>query len=154
MSEERICTLANADFAALAEEVMARGKGLRFRARGTSMAPFINDGDAVLISPLKGSPGLGDVVLVKTGGQGVYLHRVVKARRGRVITRGDARRIADDPVSPAAVLGRVTAVPGRGRNLHLRFPFKYLVAARPLAASVLSLPGLRPLGRAAARMLA
>ena len=65
----------------------------------------------------------------------------------------DACARDDDPVPLSAILGKVIAVPGRGRNLHLRFPFRVLIASWPDSRKMLARIGLLPLGRRVARFL-
>lgn len=116
------------DFAAIAREVLGRGKSLSFRARGRSMHPFIQDGDIVTVSPQKGSLTIGDVVLVEAGTGRVILHRIVKRQRAGVVTRGDAAFVCDDLIAYGNVLGSVSVVSGRGHAFHLKNPFKYMIA--------------------------
>ena len=60
---ERELFLAGPVFIGLLQTAMAKGAPFSFRARGSSMHPFIRDGDVITVSPLgEGSPGLGDVV--------------------------------------------------------------------------------------------
>ena len=52
--------LSGAAMLGLLEGVLSRGVPFRFRAGGSSMAPFIRDGDVISVSPLRGdSPGVG-----------------------------------------------------------------------------------------------
>ncbi len=146
--------IPNGEFASLAGEVIGRGAAVRFRARGTSMAPLINDRDVVVVAPAPAPPRRGDVVLARAAGGSVVLHRTVTAREGFVITRGDACRADDAPVPVSAILGRVVAVPGRGRNLHLGFPFRNLLATKHRFAAALARVGLRRLLGRAVRALA
>ena len=50
------------DFFDISEEILGKGKQFSFRARGTSMSPFIREGDTVIISPLSGPISIGDII--------------------------------------------------------------------------------------------
>ena len=55
-------------FIELLQATLAEGAPFTFRARGSSMHPFIKDGDVITVSPLgEDSPGLGDVVAFVQG---------------------------------------------------------------------------------------
>jgi hypothetical protein len=114
------------ELAALAAALLAEGRAVRITARGGSMAPFIRDGDAVLIESLRTAPRPGEVVLVRGTGGALALHRVVLRTPRGVVTRGDATAVDDEPVGPADLLGRAAAVRG-SRRLHLRAGFGRLV---------------------------
>lgn len=82
-----------------------------------SMQPVLRPGDVAVIAPAGvGSQGLpsGRVVLVEDSSMasGFYLHRVVGHDvQGRVITRGDANRVADTvPVEPERIKGQLRLV--------------------------------------------
>jgi len=117
--------MGQANFAALAGEILGGGSSLRFRARGASMQPFIRDGDILEVQP----PGVatlrcGDVVLCRPGGGRLVAHRVVRLIRDNrgttaVVTRGDALACSDLPVSWEQVLGRVVAVERNGKRIKL-----------------------------------
>jgi len=104
---------------------------------GTSMLPSIWPGDVVEVrrqSAAEISPG--DVVLCARPG-GFLAHRVLAKLPGptgeRLITRGDAQRTPDPPVSPEELLGRVTAILRNGRRLE-----PHLTRWARLASSVIS----------------
>ena len=99
-------------FADLAAEFLGRGIGVRFTARGSSMWPFIHDGDVLVVEPAAGETlRVGDVVLYRAGG-GVMAHRLVGRtaidEQPVLIIRGDGSRGAGDRVRPEQVLGRAT----------------------------------------------
>ena len=108
-------TLEHADFEALAKEILACANCLRFRASGSSMRPFIWDGDLIELYPLGPGPlRRGDVVLCRLGPGRLVLHRIVRlepsAAGPRLLIQGDARLAPDGSISAEAVLGRAVAV--------------------------------------------
>ncbi|MBI5640014.1 MAG: S26 family signal peptidase [Nitrospirae bacterium] len=116
------------EFAALASEVLKRGKNLSFIAQGASMSPFIKSGDTLKIKPLKGTPGVGDIVLLKDGAGRSVVHRITGKTKDGIITQGDANSFDDGLVTCDNLLGKVYKVSGRGYTFHLRFPFSYFIA--------------------------
>ncbi len=120
------------DFFDISEEILGKGKQFSFRARGTSMSPFIREGDTVIISPLSGPISIGDIVLAKTDSGSPVLHRVIKHFPTGVITKGDAVTEDDGFIIADDVFGKATQVSGSGFNFHLYFPFKYLISRRKM----------------------
>ena len=111
-------TLSRDDFGVLSAAVLERGDGLRFRARGNSMLPFIRDGDVLLVRPgLETRPG--DVVLCRAGDGRVLAHRVTRvheqSNRRSILLQGDAHPWSDGLFPLDDILGRVVAVE-RGRR--------------------------------------
>ena len=110
-------------FAALAEELTARGMGIRFQAAGQSMRPAIEDGETIEVRPARESQmRRGDIVLTQSGA-GMKAHRVVATgndERG-LVTRGDASAGEDAP-SSGRPLGKVVRVERNGRSVELAGP--------------------------------
>ena len=114
--------LSGAAVLGLLEGVLSRGVPFRFRAGGSSMAPFIRDGDVILVSPLRDdSPGVGEVVaFLHPETEKLVVHRVIGRREAGCLIQGDnAEGRTADLVSPRNVLGRVTRVERGGRNVRL-----------------------------------
>jgi signal peptidase I len=134
--------LSGAALKQLMEGVLGRGAPFRFRAGGSSMLPFVRDGDVICVSPLERAPGPGDVVAFVHATTGrLVVHRVV-ARRGDLYTlRGDnAGDGPDGEVGLDALLGRVTEVRRGDRPVRLGLgPERYLIA---VLSRVGWLPGL------------
>lgn len=100
-------------FAALCEDLLARGLGVRFRARGRSMQPNVKDGDVVEIRPVaRQEIRRGDIAFTRNGDK-LLLHRAVN-RHGAVVTRGDAGMGVDAPAE--VLLGKVISIE-RGRKV-------------------------------------
>jgi hypothetical protein len=82
---------------------------------GSSMRPLIPTGATALVDFGDREPGVGSVVLARSGGRFV-VHRVVAAptdrRPGRYILKGDAEAFADPRVHPDDVFGVVRAIRG------------------------------------------
>jgi hypothetical protein len=85
------------------------------------MQPFIRDGDVITVSPQPGA-GIrpGDVAafcLPDTGK--IAVHRVVARRDGGYLLRGDNASEADGLIPPGKVLGLVTRVERKGKEVRL-----------------------------------
>jgi len=108
-------------FDVFAQEILARGICLRFKACGSSMHPFIQDGDTIIIEPKTTSElNIGDVIFYRRP-QGSYIaHRLIKKNgSASFITKGDNLCSFDNPVPIAQTLGRVIAVERNGRCYRL-----------------------------------
>ena len=105
----------------LLRAVLDKGKPFRFRAKGSSMSPFVKDGDIITVSPLSGlSPRLGDVVAYVCAETGtLVVHRVVGRRGNCCLIWGDNAAEGCDLTPEANVLGRVTRVERNGKDVSL-----------------------------------
>jgi len=103
--------------AGLMRAVLDKGKPFRFEARGTSMHPFIRDGDVVTVVPLAGlDPRPGDVAaFVQPGTSGVRVHRIVKVEAGRYFLKGDNAPDVDGALARDMILGLVVRLERGGR---------------------------------------
>ncbi len=100
-----------AQFEAICRELLSRGLGVRFEARGASMSPSIRDGEivhvtGVIVSKLRKD----DIVLVKSN-DGFRVHRLVAVDylNDLFITRGDCGQQDDPPVRGDQILGWAVA---------------------------------------------
>jgi hypothetical protein len=122
----------------LLDGVVARGHTFRFRAGGSSMFPFIRDGDVVSIKPLDPDrvPRLGDVLAFNRNPDEasvahLVVHRLVGRSAQGYLLRGDHHppSHSDGMISPVALLGIVTGVERRGRTVRLGLgPERALIA--------------------------
>jgi hypothetical protein len=112
-------SLRAAEFAGLMQAVLAKGRAFRFCAGGTSMTPFIRDGDIITIAPLAGRvPRLGEVVAF--GGwdenhSGLVIHRIVGCSGQGFIVQGDGSACTSEFVALEQILGLVIRVERHGR---------------------------------------
>ena len=129
---------------------LARGVPLTLRAKGSSMHPFIKDGDLITVSPLKAhSPGLGDVVaFVQREAEKLVIHRMIRIKADAHFMKGDATTGVDSPVPRANVLGLVTRIQRDHKRVLIGLgPEKFIIA-------MLARKGLvNPLVRIGARLL-
>lgn len=98
-----------------------RGVPLRTMARGFSMHPFIRDQDVLTISPINDrKPRVGDVVAFnRQNTDWLAIHRIVRKTVAGWQLKGDNCAEADGVVLRENILGRVTRVQRRGREVRL-----------------------------------
>ena len=87
--------------------VLSRGRPLRFRARGFSMCPLVQDRDVVTISPLAGRAlCTGDIVACRLRPSGrLVIHRVRAVTAEGLLVQGDSAFLPDGLIPPDDVLG-------------------------------------------------
>lgn len=96
-------------FATLTGDLLARGVGFRFVARGRSMLPRIADGDILHVRPAHPAKiRVGDIVMFKAERE-FKAHRVIGRYGSTFFTRGDAAQDYDLPIRGDEILGRVVA---------------------------------------------
>jgi len=131
--------ISDDQFASLASEILAMGRSVRFRVRGGSMRPFIQDGDLLEIQPVRSNDiRLGDILLYHFGCQQLLVHRVVRVQKDVLlkggltsrcfVIQGDAAQRPDGCIKPEFVLGRVTSVEHAGHTRSLDNSFQRVLA--------------------------
>jgi len=128
-SEELV--LSSAELVDLMRQILSRGMPFRFRARGASMAPFIQDGDTISIVALMGNePGLGDVTAFLHPQTGrLVVHRVVGKHGRACLIQGDNAYGNPELVTLEYLQGKVTQVERNGRQIWLGLgPERYFIA--------------------------
>ena len=105
----------------LMKAVLERDLAFRFEARGTSMAPFIRSGDIVTIQPLRDRClSKGDVVaFTEPLTEKLYVHRIIKKTASRYAVKGDNVSLPDGVIPATRILGVVSKVERKGREVSL-----------------------------------
>jgi hypothetical protein len=123
-------SLSGPALARIAREVLARGHAFRFLAPGTSMSPFILDGDVITLVPFASACSLGDIVAYVPPDSGrLVVHRVVSVGSDRCRIQGD-NSLKEDGVFPfESILGVVARVERAGRSIRFGLgPERTLIA--------------------------
>ena len=94
---------------------LERGQGVRMTANGSSMLPFIHDGETVELMPPRSSLIRGDIVLAQSAEDKYVLHRVIQIEGDAVYLSGDAQKHCEGPLPRQAVLGRAVTTSRNGR---------------------------------------
>lgn len=129
VNKELLCS--DVEFEALAREVLAYGKPFRFTARGSSMQPFILDGDEVNICSVDSLKiRLGDILFARTGSDALVAHRVIRIKEDdgeRLFElQGDDCNRSDGFIAARNVLGKVCQVRRGDKFLDSRKPVRKL----------------------------
>jgi phage repressor protein C with HTH and peptisase S24 domain len=145
--------LSNAAQLALIDALTGRGAACRTTVRGSSMWPFIRDGDVVTVAPCDRWPRVGQVVAAASDEPArLVVHRVVQRRDGRWLTRGDNLSAADGYASREQILGRVVRVEHGGRAIRCGLgPEARVVAALSRSGVLVRLAPLLARARRAVR---
>jgi hypothetical protein len=132
----------------LLRDVINKGMPFRFRARGSSMSPFIKDGDLITISPTPDdSNSIGDVIAyICPRSKKLIVHRVVGKKGESLLVKGDYGPDGKEFVLKANILGRVRKVERNGEKVLLGLgPERYLISFLSRGGFLLSF--LSPLWR-------
>ncbi|MDF1515910.1 MAG: S24/S26 family peptidase [Anaerolineae bacterium] len=84
-----------------------RGQNVRMMVTGSSMRPFIMDGDAVELEDIQRLPQPGQIVQVQMNETKCIMHRVVRIEGQIYHLRGDAHWHSEGPFTTQQLLGRV-----------------------------------------------
>lgn len=103
--------------------LLAQGHtGLPVPVAGTSMCPFLRNGDTVYLDPVTAPLQPGDVVLYTRGNGRYILHRVVDVRpNGIVMILGD-NQSQTEPVPASRVIAIMTAACRKGKRIDPHHP--------------------------------
>ena len=72
------------------KQLLNEGHTVRFRVRGISMRPFLEDRrDIVTLAPLSKAPEVGDAILAEVAPKHYVLHRVVRLQGDQITLQGD-----------------------------------------------------------------
>jgi len=113
------------------QAVLDKRVPVRFRAKGSSMTPFIKDGDVITVFPLEGSqPRLGDIVaFTHPVTRSLAVHRLIGKKGPDFRFKGDNVSGIEDIVALNSLLGCVKLVERNGRQVFLGLgPERFLIA--------------------------
>lgn len=120
----QVRVVTNDAFGHLASELLAQGLRVRFTVSGTSMRPFLEEGDIVTLAPVTPADlKIGDIALVRRSPDSLTLHRLVRKMKGSqplLVFKGDAVSESDEPVIPHQVIARVTEIQKAHKRISLQ----------------------------------
>jgi len=98
-------------------DVLNKGTLFRFKARGSSMSPFIKDGDVLTICPTQQSDIKNGTIVVYYHKilNKIIIHRIVGKQNSYYAVKGDNTVGTADLVYEADILGRVSGVRRNGK---------------------------------------
>jgi signal peptidase len=143
----REVSLKHAELSDISSEVLGRGGLFRFKAHGSSMYPFIQDGDVLTVQHVEiDALNSGDVAFYRSAGDRVVAHRVVGKNviNGQLIVtmRGDSVLDTNEHIAADHVLGKVVSIQRGQKIMQLDDTFWKLashlwITSYPLGAAVL-----------------
>ncbi len=137
-------SLPSDKFAELMAAVLQNGTSFRFQASGSSMLPFIKDGDVLTLSNSnKRKIGLGDVVaFIDPACNKLTIHRLVGIRENHFLIKADNSQRPDGWVGENAILGYIINIERLHRPIRMGLgPERRLIAF--LSRYNLLAPGIR-----------
>ncbi|MFA5011884.1 MAG: S24/S26 family peptidase [Ignavibacteria bacterium] len=84
---------------------LSEGKPVRFTSTGSSMAPFIYNGDEIELLPINEKLKRCDIILLEKDTNKYVLHRIVKIDGEKAFLRGDAQSKAEGPFKKQKAIG-------------------------------------------------
>lgn len=107
--------------ARLAGALLGEGLSVEVRVTGSSMSPFIQPDDVVVLDPIGTAPvRVGQVLCFLRDPDRLAIHRVIAdGEAGWWILRGDGAGVADQPIRREGILGRVSAIHRGGRSVRV-----------------------------------
>jgi hypothetical protein len=110
---KKIQLISNSSLKLLIEDAVKKKCGVRIKARGSSMRPFVLNNDIITIYPyLDAHPSIGDVATFIHPGTGkLLIHRIIKIDGdGHFTFKGDNMLSKDGSVKQKNILGFVGKV--------------------------------------------
>ena len=89
-----------------------------------SMWPVLKENDLILVKGASGAEVEVGQIIIYQNAKGFTIHRLIKKENGKLVTRGDANNIEDQPIEENAVIGRVIYIGDKP----VRIPYAGLVA--------------------------
>ncbi len=119
MDRPQICLSAK-DFVGILNSAHHKKGKIVFRAKGSSMAPFIKDGDLLTISPVTFHKLLGKIVVCLDDSQkSVMVHRVIGKTKNGYLLKGDNLNFDDGPRSGKTIKGVVESIERKNKKIIL-----------------------------------
>ena len=123
--------LSSASLSVLIKEVLARHASFRFMAIGFSMSPFILNEDVITLSASSRQQiRLGEIVaFTRTCQKSLAIHRVVGIRKNLYLIKGDNVPCFDGLFPKENILGVVTAIERKNKQVHLSLGRERIIIA-------------------------
>lgn len=102
------------------EIVRNKSKRIKFKACGSSMRPFVKDGDIVEIEPIKEFESInkGDILLFSRG-NAVCLHRAIRLNGSNFTIKGDSSRYIDGKIDKEDIIGKLLSIERNGHQIEI-----------------------------------
>ena len=104
-------TLSRKELGNFLRKICSRGVSFKFTAKGMSMAPFIRDGDMLIIEPYKKKIEIGDIVAyISPEEEDLFIHRIIGEKNGKYLLKGDNVYRRDGYCKPVSIHGYVKEI--------------------------------------------
>lgn len=104
----------------LVRSVLERGRSVRFRAKGSSMSPFIRHGDVITVRPMSSSVHVGNIAaFIDPDTCCLKVHRIMAIGAGSYLIKADNGVHTDGWIPSGNVIGRVSRIERQGRNIRM-----------------------------------
>jgi signal peptidase I len=113
----------------ISQHLLDNGYSLKITVQGNSMFPFLLENETVKVTPLFDRRiRKGDILVFKSSGN-LVAHRLIhiNKKQGTFLTKGDFCFKKDRPLSPDQIIGKITIVFRKGREVHLDNPFSRFI---------------------------
>lgn len=113
------------------KEIFSSGSCIRIRAGGTSMSPFIRNGDFLLIEPAQEKIlETGDVVAaIYPSLKRMLIHRIIAKNGKGCLLRGDAAPFTDGYIPRKHIMGKVARIERNGKRVRFGLgPERFVLA--------------------------
>lgn len=108
--------------------LLDEGKSVMLTARGSSMLPFIRDGEKILVQKAE-TYRRGDIVLARTDDGNIVLHRIISIEGGKegIVTLMGDHNLRKREICPEdGIKGKVESVTGKkGTRLTSSWKFRF-----------------------------
>ena len=126
----------------IVEESLRRGQRVRLNATGSSMWPFLRDGDYIELASVEEAPRVGAILLARVAPDCYVLHRLCRIDGDNLYLLGDSQHEAEGPLPREALIGEALCVErARGwRTLYRGFWYfagRLWLTLRPLRKPIL-----------------
>jgi len=113
-------TLPNESFFTEVKALLDNGKQVTIPVKGSSMRPFLRNGETVELIPATGHKiHWGEIVLARTDDGRIVLHRVVQSKKDRLWLMGDAHSRQKERITAGNVWAFTTTAYRKGRKRQL-----------------------------------
>ncbi len=112
-------SLSRSALAGISRDVLEKGLPFRFSAPGSSMSPFIRNGDIITLAPFQADgcqPGAVVAFIRPDTGQ-LTVHRIFSVSGTGCRTKGDNSLQDDGEIPPVCIIGQVVRVERAGKSV-------------------------------------
>lgn len=122
--------IPNSQFFAIAHQMLKAGRTIEIKVKGSSMYPFLREGETVVVSPVSSSTPLKkyDIILAETPTGHVMMHRIRKINADGILMKGDGNLHQTELVKFHDVMGKSTHVKRSGIDQSLYSPLQLFLA--------------------------